>query len=146
MQYTKQHLTSSNQWYARIQYCNTSNQRSQLLFKSMHPKKDSMLHSSTFASKALTPTEQCYTNNERELLACVFGTERFHKSLEQILMKNLVDVPVHKQRMLQDYNFSSIDWEKKWPSLMLSPDTHQDAPEIHLDISINHVYITEEKK
>ena len=54
-----------------------------------------------FASKVLTPTEQRYANNERELLACVFGTECFrtyvfgrhftiesnHKSLEQISMK-----------------------------------------------------------
>ena len=31
----------------------------------------------TFASKVLTPTEQCYANNERELLACVFGAECF---------------------------------------------------------------------
>ena len=30
-----------------------------------------------FASKALTPTEQRYANNERELLACIFGAERF---------------------------------------------------------------------
>ena len=56
-----------------------------------------------FTSKVLTPTEQCYANNERELLACIFGAERFwtyvfgrhftiesdHKSLEQISMKNL---------------------------------------------------------
>ena len=42
---------------------------------------------------------------------------------------------------------SSINQEKKWPSPMHSPDTPpEDAPEIHLDISINHVYITEEKK
>ena len=59
----------------------------------------------TFASKVLTPTEQCYANNERELLACIFGAECFwtyvfgrhfmiesdHKSLEQISMKNLAD-------------------------------------------------------
>ena len=30
-----------------------------------------------FASKALTPTEQRYANNERALLACVFGAEHF---------------------------------------------------------------------
>ena len=68
----------------------------------------------TFASKALTPTEQHYANNERELLACVFSAERFltyvfgrhftiesdHKSLEQISMKNLADAPVHLQRLL----------------------------------------------
>ena len=28
-----------------------------------------------FASKALTPTEQHYANNEMELLACIFGAE-----------------------------------------------------------------------
>ena len=31
-----------------------------------------------FASKALTPTEQCYANIECELLTCVFGAEWFH--------------------------------------------------------------------
>ena len=68
----------------------------------------------TFTCIALTPTEQCYANNERELLACVFSAEHFwtyvfgrhftiksdHKSLEQISMKNLADAPVHLQRML----------------------------------------------
>ena len=68
----------------------------------------------TFASKALTPTEQHYANNERELFTCVFSTEHFqtyvfgrhfmiksdHKSLEQISMQNLADVPVCLQRML----------------------------------------------
>ena len=67
-----------------------------------------------FVSKALTPTEQHYANNERELLICVFSAEHFqtyvfgrhftiksdHKSLEQISMKNLADAPVHLQRML----------------------------------------------
>ena len=61
-----------------------------------------------FASKALTPTEQHYANNEGELLACIFSTECFqtyffgrhfmiesdHKSLEQISMKNLADAPM----------------------------------------------------
>ena len=28
-----------------------------------------------FASKALTPTEQCYANIEHELLTCIFGAE-----------------------------------------------------------------------
>ena len=32
----------------------------------------------TFASKALTPTEQHYANIECEMLACVFGAEQFH--------------------------------------------------------------------
>ena len=61
-----------------------------------------------FTSKALTSAEQHYTNNERELLACIFRAECFctyvfgghfmiesdHKSLEQISMKNLADAPV----------------------------------------------------
>ena len=34
-----------------------------------------------FASKALTPTEQRYANIEQELLAIVFGVERFHTCL-----------------------------------------------------------------
>ena len=68
----------------------------------------------TFASKALTPTEQRYANIEREMLACVFGAERFHtyvfgrsftiesdhKPLEQINLKNLADTPARLQRML----------------------------------------------
>lgn len=32
----------------------------------------------TFASKSLSETEKRYANIERELLACVFGAERFH--------------------------------------------------------------------
>ena len=31
-----------------------------------------------YVSKALTLTEQCYANIERELLAIVFGVECFH--------------------------------------------------------------------
>ena len=31
-----------------------------------------------YAAKSLTDAETRYTNNERELLACVFGEERFH--------------------------------------------------------------------
>ena len=58
-----------------------------------------------FASKALTNTECQYTNIEREMLAAVFGAERFHtyvygqsftiesdhKLLESISRKNLAD-------------------------------------------------------
>ena len=119
----------------------------------------------TFTSKALTPTEQCYANNERELLACVFGAERFrtyvfgrhfmiesdHKSLEQISMKNLADAPVRLQRMLlrlQDYDFT-IKYrpgEEMVIADTLSRYSPEDTPEILLDISVNHVYIDAEKK
>ena len=118
-----------------------------------------------FASKALTPTEQHYANNERELFTCVFSTEHFqtyvfgrhfmiksdHKSLEQISMKNLADVPVCLQRMLlrlQDYDFAI----KYHPGEeMVIADTllrysPEDTPEILLDISVNHIYIDAEKK
>lgn len=67
-----------------------------------------------FASKALTPTEQRYANIERELLAVVFGIERFHtflygvefivesdhKPLEAIQLKQLSQAPPRLQRML----------------------------------------------
>ena len=118
-----------------------------------------------FASKVLTPTEQCYANNERELLACVFGAERFqtyvfgrhftiesdHKSLEQISMKNLADAPVRLQRMLlrlQDYDFTI---KYRPGEEMVIADTllrysPEDTPEILLDIFVNHVYIDAEKK
>ena len=58
-----------------------------------------------FASKSLTPTEQRYANIEREMLAVVFGIEKFHtfvygrsfliesdhKPLEAISQKKLAD-------------------------------------------------------
>ena len=67
-----------------------------------------------FASKSLTDIETRYANIERELLAIVFGCEKFHtylygrsfvvesdhKLLEMICLKNLISAPVHLQRML----------------------------------------------
>ena len=61
----------------------------------------------TSARKALTKTEPCYINIEREMFAVVFGAERFitytygrsftiesdHKPLESISQKNLADMP-----------------------------------------------------
>ena len=65
-----------------------------------------------FASKALTPAETRYI--ERELLAVVYGCEKFHsylygrpfvvktdhRPLEQIHKKNLMQAPPRLQRML----------------------------------------------
>ena len=76
-----------------------------------------------FASKALTQTECQYANIEREMLAAVFGAERFHtyiygwsfmiesdcKLLESISRKNLADTPTWLQHMmlcLQGYDFA----------------------------------------
>ena len=68
----------------------------------------------TFASKALTNTERRYTNIEREMLAVVYGCERFHtylfgrnftvhsdhKPLESIHLKHLTAAPPQLQQML----------------------------------------------
>ena len=67
-----------------------------------------------FASKALTPSETRFANIERELLAVVYGFEKFlsflygrsfvvktdHRPLEQIYKKNLMQAPPRLQRML----------------------------------------------
>jgi len=74
-----------------------------------------------FASKALTETEQRYSNIQREMLGVIFGLERFHhyvfgrhvlvetdhKPLESISHKNLRVAPPRLARMLlrvQRYN------------------------------------------
>lgn len=83
-----------------------------------------------FASKALTPTESCYANIERKLLAVVFGLEKFHtymfgkslvvhsdhKPLESIILKQLSTAPPRLQRMLlriQPYDISIRCWPGK---------------------------------
>ena len=67
-----------------------------------------------FASKSLTDTEAHYANIERELLAIIYGCEKFHtylygrtfivetdhKLLEMISLKNLTVAPARLQRML----------------------------------------------
>lgn len=67
-----------------------------------------------FASKSLTDAETRYANIERELLAVVYGCERFHiylfgspftvltdhKPLESIHLKHLTSAPPRLQRML----------------------------------------------
>ena len=75
-----------------------------------------------YASKSLTETESRYANIERELLACVFGAERFHtylfgkhftiqsdhRPLDMISKKNLTAAPARLQRMLlrlQKYDY-----------------------------------------
>lgn len=71
-------------------------------------------HLVVYASRALTPTECNYAQIEKELLAVVFGMERFenyaygrhikvesdHKPLEIIQRKSLVVAPRRLQRML----------------------------------------------
>ena len=118
-----------------------------------------------FASKALTPVEQRYANIEREMLACVFGAERFHtyvfgrsftiesdhKPLEQISLKNLADAPARLQRMLLRLQNYDVKIAYKPGREMVVADTLSRyapliAPEVALDLAIHHVHITPEKK
>ena len=76
-----------------------------------------------FASRALTETETRYAQIEKELLAVVFGLEKFHqmtygrpvhvqsdhKPLETILKKELHKAPIRLQRMMLRINKYNID-------------------------------------
>ena len=81
----------------------------------------------TFASKSLMDTETRYANIKRELLAIIYGCEKFHtylygrtfivetdhKPLEMISLKNLTVAPAHLQRMLlhlQQYDLVITYW------------------------------------
>ena len=113
-----------------------------------------------FASKALTKTKCQYMNIEREMLAAVFGAERFHtyvygwsfriesdhKPLESISRKNLADTPAQLQHMmlhLQGYDFTIHYCPSKE---MVIPDTLSQfspwpGPDLPLDIAIHHAHI-----
>ena len=111
-----------------------------------------------FASKALSDAETRYANIEREMLAIVFGCERFrtwvlgtefimesdHKPLEQIHLKKLVDTPPRLQRMLlriQPYHIT-IKYRKGSEMTLadaLSRLGPQPGPEIQLDKTIHSV-------
>ena len=104
-----------------------------------------------FASKSLSECERRYANIEREMLAVVFGCERFHtfvygkrftvesdhKPLEMIHLKNLSAAPQRLQRMLlriqpYDIGASSTSPEKK----SQSPTYCQDSRAVTMKVSI----------
>ena len=113
-----------------------------------------------FASKAFTKTECRYVNIEREMLAAVFGAERFHtyiygrsftiesdhKPLESISRKNLADTPAWLQCMmlcLQGYDFTIPYCPGKEMVIpdMLSHFSPHPGPDLPLDIAIHHACI-----
>lgn len=109
-----------------------------------------------FASKALTDTETRYANIERELLAVVYGCERFHtylfgrsfiaesdhKPLESIQMKHLISAPPRLQRMLlrlQPYDVTIKYRPGKQVPIAdalsrLSPDEKSPIPDLNVQI------------
>lgn len=110
-----------------------------------------------YASKSLSDTEKRYANIERELLACVFGAERFHtyvfgkefiiesdhRPLEMISRKNLTAAPARLQRMflrLQRYDYK-ISY--KPGKEMILPDSlsripcQGNAKDQEIDLSLN---------
>ena len=115
-----------------------------------------------FASKSLTETEQRYANIERELLAVVFGCERFHtymygkhftvesdhKPLEMIQHKPLTAAPPRLQRMLlrlQPYNMT-VKYRPGEEMVVpdeLSRGLSRNKDHIELGMQLNIVQITE---
>ena len=118
-----------------------------------------------FASKTLTKTECQYVNIEREMLAVIFGVERFqtyvygrsftiksdHKPLESISKKNLADMPAHLQQMLlclQGYDYTihyCFSKEMALPDTLSQFSSHP-GPDILLDIAIHHTCLSPERK
>ena len=112
-----------------------------------------------FASKALTDTESRYANIERELLAVVYGWEKFHtylygrsftvqsdhKPLESIHLKHLTSAPPRLQRMLlrlQPYDLKikyrpGAEMEIADALSRLSP--HETEPVQDMDVQIHEV-------
>ena len=118
-----------------------------------------------FASKALTKTECWYANIEREMLAAIFGVERFctyiygrffinesdHKPLESISQKKLADTPAYLQHMLlhlQGYDYTIHYCPSKEMALpdTLSQFSPHPGPDIPLDIAIHHACLSPERK
>ena len=118
-----------------------------------------------FASKSLTDVETRYANIERELLAAVYGCERFHtylygkpfiihsdhKPLEMIQLKNLHAAPPRLQRMLlRLQNYDVTIQYKPGRSLLLADGLSrlpgaQQSSHIELDVCVNLVQFSQAK-
>lgn len=101
-----------------------------------------------YASRALTSTQQRYAQIEKELLAVVYGCNKFHqyiygqttkvetdhKPLEPIFKKPLHQTPLRLQRMLLQLQRYSLQVEYKPGKEMYLPDT------------LSRAYLNEEKE
>ena len=111
-----------------------------------------------FPSKSLSDCERRYVNIEREMLAVVFGCERFHtfvygkqftvesdhKPLEIIHLKNLAAAPQRLQRMLlriQPYDIVIKYRPGKDVAVadLLSRQPSSNKESLNFDLQINHV-------
>jgi transposase InsO family protein len=124
-----------------------------------------------YASRALTPTQERYAQIEKEMLAIVFGCERFHqylygrefvvesdhKPLESVMTKPLHAVPLRLQKMrlrLQWYN-PTVKWVpgKQIPVADAlsrryaanTGTTMSDDVDAHVHMIISHMPVTTDK-
>ena len=117
-----------------------------------------------FASKSLSDCERRYANIEREMLAVVFGCERFHtyvygkrftiqsdhKPLEMIHLKNLAAAPQRLQRMLlriQPYDIVIKYKPGKEVTLAdsMSRQPCSNSESLEFDVQISHVQFSTRK-
>ena len=99
-----------------------------------------------YASKALTPAQQSYSQLEKELLAVVFGCSKFdeyivgrdvkvetdHKPLESITKKPLYAAPLRLQRMLVQL--------QRYPTIKL---TYKRGEEMYFADTLSRAYLKE---
>ena len=118
-----------------------------------------------YASKSLTTTESRYANIEREMLACVFGAERFHtylygapfsiqtdhKPLEMIIKKSINAAPARLQRMLLRLQKYDVNIQYCPGKEMILPDSLSRLPntatgeEIKLNMTVSFVSFSQER-
>ena len=117
-----------------------------------------------FASKSLSDCETRYANIEREMLAVVFGCERFdtyvygtrfsvesdHEPLEMIILKNLAAAPQILQRMLLRTQPYDVQIRYRPGKEMALADTlsRQPCPDnktIELDVQISYAQFSTRK-